>query len=1078
MSSVDPKTNTKHNELPLTAEDRLAVQRGVIAWFTRNPVAANLMMAFLILGGGLSLLVMPRTLTPAFEVYWIQVLIPYPGATPEEVELSVVLKVEEALREVEGLKSVVSRSQDSLGNVTVQVDASYDLNVVQSEIRAAVESISHLPADAERPIIQKVPILRHVIQLELFGGEMDDIARRELADEIKLELLQLPDISKVVIYGAQDYEISIEIAEETLLKYGLSLADIGIALQRQALDLPGGSIRTVSGDVLLQAKGRRYTQREFEETPIISFPDGTTLKIGDIATVRDGFVEKQRISRLNGKDSIGIAAEAYNNQDVLTIAAKVREYTEKKRPDLPPGVRLEPWADVSHYLQGRITMMQKNLFLGALLVFLVLILFMDVKLAFWVMLGIPISFCGAFVLIPHDPFNVTLNLVSLFALILVLGIVVDDAIIVGESAYAAVEKSGHSIDNVVRGVQRVAVPAIFGVLTTIIAFAPTAFLTGQFAAFPNEIGYTVILCLFFSLVESKLILPAHLAHTRPSSTLWLAPFRAVQRFNNHLLRRYVIESCYRPLLQLCIKYRYLTISLFMGLMFLFIGLFGHGYVRFVLIDSVPGDFIEARLEMVNGTPAEQTVEHLETIEKALMEVDREIQQESGKKSIKFANMWSVEDLKGIIFVELLPQEQRSISGRQFLQRWREKTGRLPGTKILAFSDTSGDEGQPIAMRLTGKERKKIEEATAEVERELNSYRGVFDIRTDIASLNDELHITPRPAAEVLGLSLADIGEQVRHAFYGFEAMRLQRGNDEVKVLVRFPRQDRRSITTLQNMYIHTKNGESVPLSTVAEIEARPGAANLVRIDSEPAIGISADADTAIVSPGEITSRVLANQTDLLAQRYEVVLGRDSVSAEQTELTLFLLWGFMISMLLNYSLLAVPLRSYSQPLIVMGAVPFGLIGAIIGHLIMDLPVSMLSIFGVVAASGVVVNDGLILVDFINKGMQQQGLSRTEATIRAGCERFRAIMLTSLTTFFGLLPIMLEQSAQARYVIPMAVSLSFGVIFATVITLLLLPCLNIALADFSRKSKISDTDDDIETAAAGLAAGHSLASRSET
>ena len=1039
---------------PIPEEKIAGLHRGIIAWFARNPVSANLLMVLIIIAGTLSAFNMPRTLTPDFEIYWLQIGTVYPGATPEEIEQSIVLKMEEALREVEGLESVVSRSFNSRALVRVEVNSEYDVNDVQAEVRSAIDSIVSFPQDVERPVIGRVPILRHVNTIELHG-ELDLVAMQELADEMEAELLRLPDISKVDKYGARDYEISIEVAEATLRKYGLTLEDVGAAVQRAAVDLPGGNIRTANGQVPLHAKGRRFHQQDFEEVTLLTFADGTRLLLRDIAEIRDGFSDddNQLISEFNGSPSIGVATSAYNNQDVLDIAQRGREYAAQKQLTLPEGVILKVWADVSGYLNERLSMMQRNLFLGSLLVFLILAIFIDIKLAFWVMLGIPISFLGAYALMAGEPFNVTLNMVSLFALILVLGIVVDDAIIIGESTTAAGEKHGHSLNAVILGAQRVAVPAVFGVLTTVVAFSPTVLVSGQYAAFPNEIGYVVTLCLLFSLLESKLILPAHLAHTKPSTSAWLAPLRRVQAKSNYFLKQQVINLHYRPYLSRCVEKRYLTIAVFTAILVLSLGLALGGIIRFVLVDAVPGDFFVARVEMVDGTPDKAALSALRRLEERAYDMEREIQQSTGKPLLQNVNVWSEERLVGEVFLELHHDRDQKISGGEILERWRQLVGEIPGARILAFSNAeAGPEGnRAIALRVVGEDRDRLEQATMVLKNALQRYTGIFDVRTDISDRTDEIHLTIKPAAEALGLSLAEVGRQVRYAFYGYEAQRIQRGNDEVKVMVRYPLQDRKSINTLENMHIRTQDGAEVPLSSVAVLEVRPAPSKLVRIDGQPSIAISTNADTRKVSPSAVVRDINAQFKESMREEYGATLLLDEDSKAQNEMVTFLLVGFLLAALANYCLLAVPLRSYTQPLIVMGAIPFGIIGAMIGHLLLGLPISMFSLFGIIAVSGVVVNDGIIMVDFINQGVRE-GMSKSKAAVEAGARRFRPILLTSLTTFFGLLPIMLEQSVQARYVIPMAVSLSYGVLFATGITLFLLPCLYVALDDLPKLTRL--------------------------
>lgn len=1048
MSKGSAGSGKGYDISPLDARDRARLERGPIAWFARNPVAANLIMVFIIGAGVFSALNIPRTLTPNYDINWVHIQLAYPGATPDEMEQSLVIKVEEALREVEGIKRVLSKSFTSYASIQVEVKSGYDTGQVQAEIRGVVDGIPSFPERAENPVVSRLPILRHVSQLEVSGEDLSHIELRELADEIKLELLADPMISKVESYGAVDYEIAIEVDQDTLRKYQLSLADVARAVSDSALDLPGGAVRTENGDILLQTKGRGYRQKDFERIVLLSFEDGTRIRVGDVATVRDEFVEGNFVSRLNGRNSVGLSPQAFDNQDMIDIAHAARRYATEKAKTLPQGVRIDVWSDVSFYLQGRIDMMRKNLLLGMLMVFIVLILFMDVKLAFWVMMGVPISFCGAYALMPVEPFSVTINLISLFALIMVLGIVVDDAIIIGESAYDVCERRGHSVDHVIYGTQKIVVPAIFGVLTTVIAFSPTIFVTGTFAPFPNEIGFVVLLCLVFSLLESKLILPAHLAHTKPSTAQWLAPLRRLQGFCNHLLRDYVIAGFYRPGVRLCINNRYTTIAAFIAVLILSIGLVTGGIVRVVLTDSPPGDFIQSEVQMLDGTPRKLVIEHMEYMEQKMLELDKEEKSKTGKGFVRYINLWNDESGSGHLFVEFFPQEERTMDTATAMALWRDRVGALPGTKVLAFNNGEADVSYaPISLTLSGDDREVLAQQAEKVVNELKRLKGVYDVRSDISDQRNELHIQLRPAAERMGLSLSDVGSQVRHAFSGYEVQRIQRGNDEVRVLVRYPESERSNLATLQYMPIQTPRGNQVPFSSVAEVSVRPSASTLVRVDGSSAIDVTAHTDNAIISPTEAVDGVLRKLESTLATQHQVSLDTSASSVSQDELLTFLLVGFLAAMFANYVFIAMPLRSYVQPAIIMAAIPFCMIGALIGHLLANVPVSMLSLFGMIAASGVVVNDGLILADFINKA-RNRGADILTAVVDAGSQRFRAIMLTSLTTFFGLLPIMLERSAQARFVLPMAISLSFGVLFATVVTLFLLPCMYVALNDLTK------------------------------
>ncbi|MDY0006180.1 MAG: efflux RND transporter permease subunit [Spongiibacteraceae bacterium] len=1022
---------------------------GLIAWFARNHVAANLLMVVIIAVGLYSAFFeVQRTSTPDIDPQVIIITMVYPGAAPAEVEQGIVLKIEEVLKDIEAIKRVEATAAESLARVRVELHEDYDILAVLDEIKSAVDAITSFPEEAEKPVINRLQIREHAINIQVYG-DLDEASMKNLAEEIRTELLTLPDIAYTEIFGARDYEIGIEVPEATLRKFNLSLNDIANAIRASSLDLPGGAIKTDTGEIMLRTKGQAYRQHDFEKVVLITRPDGTRVMLGDIATVRDGFVEQQGFSLFDRKPGIAITVYAVGDQDLLTVARAARQYVADKKQHLPQGVYIDYWADITFYLESRLNMMLANLAMGAVLVFVILAMFLDIKLAFWVMVGLPVCFLGTLALMPVPPVNTTINMISLFGFITVLGIVVDDAIVIGESVKSTCEEKGHSLDNVIAGAQKVAMPATFGVLTTIMAFLPTLFTGGPFASFPAACGWVIILCLMFSLVESKWILPAHLAHSRPGTSRLWQRLDAIPQFCNGALKLF-IDTVYRPLISCCLDHRYTTAACFLALLIITAGLVAGGVVRYVMIPAVPADFIRAELEMVDGTTEAQTIAAQQRMQDAIYQLDAEYQRDAGADTgfIRHVFSFGRDGRYADFMLELTKNEERDIDSDEIVKRWRERVGNIPGARVLSFSAADDMAGPALAFKLMGRDMHTLEAAAAALETKLAGYEGSFDIRNGASAVNEEIVLDVKPAAEALGISLSSLATQVRHAFYGVEAQRVQRGNDEIKVMVRFPEAERKTIAALENMYIRSGDNAQVPFASVAEVDVTPGYSKTTRIDSQRAIVVSAQVDKHFTEPSRIIGDVLEVWWQEVRGDYPgVSIAVDGESEETGKLLKSLLVGFAMALFGIYALLAVPLRSYLQPLIIMGVIPFGIIGAVVGHIVIGIPFDMMSFFGVIALSGVVVNDSLIMVDFVNRAVAD-GESKRFAVIEAGTRRYRAIMLTSLTTFFGLLPMLLETSVQAQLVMPMAVSLAFGIMFATVITLLLIPCLYMILDDFNR------------------------------
>jgi len=936
-----------------------------------------------------------------------------------------------------------------MGTVRAEIEDEFDVQIVLDEIKSQVDAISAFPANTEKPVVFRSKATESVLWISVYG-DVGERRLKETATEMRDEIANLPGISSVRVVGARDYEISVEISEQELQAYSLTFEDLVNAVRRSSVDIPGGSIRSEDGDILLRAKGQAYNAYDFARIPLINRSDGTRLLLEDIATINDGFVEEDGFSSFNGKDAISIEVQAIGDQNALQISKEVNKYLDDKATKLPPNIKADSWGDASFYLADRLNMMLENMALGALLVFIILTVFLKLKLAFWVMVGLPVCFLGTLMLMPM--FGITVNLISLFGFILVLGIVVDDAIIMGESAYSEIDKHGHSIDNIIRGVKRVAMPATFGVLTTIAAFSPLLMVTGTFGIIWKTIGVVVIFCLIFSLIESKLILPAHLANMRVPDPN--APKNKLQQYRerfNKGLQSFIFDV-YKPFLEKAIKYKLTTLVSFLAMMILTIGLFAGGLVRFVFFPNIPSDFINASVEMEQGSSIAQRNKVLENLIIAAEKMNQDFIENNGSEVIKHVLAFDNGPLGGFILIELSKGETRDVSDNDIKDVWRNYIPEMAGIRTLSLGSEGGPgSGNRLDLEFSSKDVSALVAVSNELKTFLNGYEGVADVNDTFSGGSDEIQLQLKPEAEALGISLSQLAQQVRYGFFGAEAQRIQRDEEEVRVMIRYPKDQRDSIGNLENMRIRAPNGDEIPFSQVADIKLDQGYASIIRVDGERAITVSAELNTAIVEPTAVLNEVLTNVTPPLLERYPQVDFKLQGSArEQNEGLIALGLGFLFAMACVYALMAIPLKSYSQPLIIMSIIPFGIVGAIIGHLIMGKDVSVLSICGIIALSGVVVNDSLIMVDFISRA-RKEGRSLIDAVTDSGTRRFRAIILTSLTTFFGLVPILLERSLQAQAVIPMAISLAFGILFATVITLILVPTLYVLLDDIKRVFK---------------------------
>ena len=1033
----------------------------VIKWMATNHVASNLLMMVLIVGGAIKMISLKQEVFPEVTLDMIQISVVYPGAGPEEVEEGIILKIEDNLTGISGIKEVTSSASEGIGNVMAEIDAGEDADRILQEIKSEVDRIITFPQEAEKPVITKLLNLREVISVVVYG-DVSDLALREQAETIREELLTFPKITQVELGGVRPFEISIEIDEESLLRYGLTLGQVSAAIRRASLDLPGGNIKTAGGEILLRTKERRYSGSEYADIVVIADKDGSQVRLGDLGVVKDSFEENNLSANFDGKPAAMVKVFRVADQKPTEISDIVKQYVGDKESELPGSLHVAYWKDESRILRSRIDLLTKNAVLGLILVLIVLGLFLDFRLAMWVMLGIPISFFGAIIFLPS--LGVSINMMSLFAFILALGILVDDAIVVGESIFEQRQRGKPYAQAAIDGVIDVATPVVFSILTTIAAFSPLLFISGIMGKFMKAIPLVVISLLIISLVECLLVLPAHLSNGKKrGKSIWI--FAGIERVRHAFSQRLkkFIHGPYKRTLHLCLSYRYIVLSTGFAILFVVIGIVKGGLIKFSFMPEVEGDAISVSLRMPPGTPIERTDEIAQYIISRGMETVEEMDRELGGGDNLFEHIYAV--IGGTIALGgpqggqtsaathlcdismmLKESDERHISTETVLERWREKVGSVSGIDYLTFSSNLMHLGADIDVQLAHSDYQILQKASERLKEIISAYPGVEDLKDTYVEGKQELKLTLKPAARTLGITEQDLAQQVRSAFYGSEALRLQIGRNEVKVMVRYPEEDRKHLSNFDSMRIKLPSGGEIPISQAAEVSAGRGYSKIDRSNRKRVISVQAKVNSAKGNAKDILNELKSSGFNELSEDYPgLSFNLEGEEKRSKEVMGSMADGFLLAILAIYALMALPFRSYIQPILIMVAIPFGIVGAIMGHIIMGYQLSILSFFGVVALSGVVVNDALILIDKINQN-RRAGMSSYNAVIKGSTRRFRPILLTSLTTFFGLMPMIMETSVQARFLIPMAISLGFGIMFATGITLILIPSLYMIMEDF--------------------------------
>ena len=1025
------------------------IKRGPVAWMAGHSVAANLIMLMCLVGGFLALRNIKQEVFPDIAMDIVTVSVSYPGASPEEVERGIILAVEESVQGLDGVDEVTSVANEGQGTISIEALLGADIQKLADDVKSEIDRIRTFPDDTEEPEVRIASHSRPVLDLVLYGNVKDTVLH-ELAERTRDQLLQNPDITQVEVSGIAPLEIGIEISQDSLRRHGLTLEDVAGRLRKASLERPGGGLKTSSGEILVRVTERRDYGPEFAQLPIITTATGSQVLLGDIATIDDSFADTDRSMRFNGQRAVSIEVFRVGSQTPIQVADAVRGELEAIRADLPPGVQTAINSDRSEYYRDRVGLLLKNGMMGLALVFIVLGLFLEARLAFWVMMGIPISFLGSFLLLPAT--DVTINMISLFAYIIALGIVVDDAIVVGENVYHGRQEGLSFIQAAVRGAREVAMPVTFSILTNCVAFLPIYFIPGTMGKIFRMIPIVVCIVFLISLVESLFVLPAHLAHGRDRRRKGIAAWlHTKQQSFSHGFRNWV-KKYYGPFLEWTLHHRILTVSAAMAVLIVTLSYAFSGRMGFGLFPTVESDRSEAEVVLPYGSPVEKTEAILQRLRQGALKVI----DESGHPELVeqiIADVGRSGGHTGRMRIELADPEIRDkIMGTQeFTDRWREAVGEVSGVEYLKFAADAGgpgSRGRAVAVQLSHRDMGVLERASKDLADIIETYPRVKDVDDGFQPGKPQLDFTVTDEGKSLGITADDIARQVRNSFYGAEAVRQQRGRNEIKVMVRLPETDRSTEQTVNDLMIRTPAGTFVPLREVAVYKRGRAYTTIDRRNGRRVVEVSADV-TPRSKAGEILGDIKANALPGLLAKYSgLSYSFEGHQADMSESMGSLYVTSALAMLAIYAMLAVPFRSYAQPLIVMTSIPFGVVGAFVGHLIMGYDLSVISMFGIVALAGVVVNDSLVLVDFANRRRREDGMSYHDSIVAAGVQRFRPVILTTLTTFGGLAPIIFETSRQARFLIPMALSLGFGIVFATLITLVIVPSLYMVIEDVER------------------------------
>jgi multidrug efflux pump subunit AcrB len=1022
----------------------------LIAWWVNNPVAANLLMVGILLAGLLGFLSMEREAFPQVRPYQANIEVVWPGAAPQEVEEQIIARIEDRLEDLDLVNHIYSTATESMANIDVTTYPGVDINGFLNDVKNAVDSVTSLPRDIENPRVRRSQFKQEMIRVAVHG----DVSERELtrlAEDLRREVTTLPWVSTIELFGVRREEVTIELSEASMRQYGLSFSEVADAIRGSSINLSSGQVRTATGDVQIRARNLADTEQDFSEITVRQSADGGMIRVGDVARVIDGYEDNEILATMNGQPAVLLQVQSTDNMQVVKASEAVRGWMEERRASLPEGIELSMWFDTADIYSERMNLIGKSSYLGLALVFLVLILSLRPRVALWVTAGIGVAFLGTFSLLPMN--DVSLNVMSTFAFLLVLGIVVDDAIVVGESIHHHAHQMGGGADAAIQGAFAVSRPVIFAVLTTMIAFAPWLFVSGEAAQVTRQLSIVITVALTISLIEAFLILPSHLRDLSHRNNLKGLALR--QQRIEHSISGFA-QNVYQPLLRWAVERRYLTTSAFIGAFIIAIGLFSTGWVKFYFMPQVESEQIFVDVKLPPGTSYERALgvlDQLQRAEKALMEEVDAAAQASGKGSGQLIEGWYTRSRRDsvIAIVKLAPPDVRDLSARETAERLRTLVGDIPDADEIQVNYTLNDNGADITYLLRHTDGDMLTAASKELQAKIGSYNGVLDVRDSQQGETDEIILSLKPGAETLGIRLSDVSRQVRQAYFGEEVQRLPRANGDVKVMVRYPGEDRRSLASLSNFRVRTDDGRELPLFAIADVELQGGVQRIQRRDGNRVVYVRADLEQDLVS--DIKRDIEDNfLEDFQARNPGLVILKGGAQEEEEQFINEIAALYSIALFAMYALIAIAFRSYWLPLLIMTAIPFGFMGAIFGHLIFATPLALFSYFGIGAAAGVVVNDNLVLVDYIGR-LREEGKDSLSSVIAAGVNRFRPILLTTVTTFVGLIPIMAERSTNAQFLKPAVLSLSFGVLFALFVTLLLVPSLYLIGEDVAKAMKVA-------------------------
>jgi multidrug efflux pump subunit AcrB len=1064
--------------------------RPYIEWAVKHTPGVNVILLAVIVVGMGCFAMMRRETFPEFKLEVGLVTVIYPGASPEEVERGICQKVEEAVRAVDGIKQVVSIAREGGGYTVIEMKSSIkDAQAVIRNIESEVNRIPSFPKGTEKPIVQQITFREPAIRVAVIGPVSDqkdaEWKLREVTEQIRDEILELPEISQANVLGAKPFQIDVEIPEEVLQTYGLSLSSVAQILRQENVEIPGGQLKAEGQEILLRGNNKRDVGEEILQLPLITRQSGLVLTVGDLGKVRDDFEDQSVVNQVNGKPSLVISVDKTPEEDLLAIADAVHKYV--KTAKLPPGYTLKVWGDTSVDVRDRIRLLRDNGLQSLVLVFIVLTLFLERKLAFWVAMGIPISILGAGIVLLV--FGQTLNMLSMFAFLMALGIVVDDAIVIGENIYAHRLMGKTPYQAAIDGASEVIVSVISSVATTIMTFMPLFYVTGVMGKFIAVMPLAVIAMLVISLVESTFALPNHLAHSGGEKkglfgrvirelTLPFAPMgRLVDRISATFSQGldWFSGNVYRPALVFCLRFPLLPPALAVAALFITVGLVRSGVVPFVIFPKSDGNNLIARVVYPDGTPLRLTDESTQRIEDAVRRVGERLGENALKiRKVNNSSATSAESEKslgpvlltfrqvgqltgdgalgsaenssgshvGQVYVELVDAASRTITSNDILNMWREEAGDFPGAERITFDSVNiGPGGKAIEFKLLApaENQAELDDAVERCKAKLASFAGVFDIRDDATPGKLEFQYKVKDRAIAMGITATDLAETVRNAYYGAEVQRLQRGRHEVKLMVRYPQDQRRSLADFKEIKVRGPDGTEVPITELADIKVQRGYSEINRLNQKRSITVSADVDEARTNAAQVIADLKATTLPELVKQYPTLdIDWEGQQQQSQESVASLGIGLVVAMLAIYVLLVMEFNSYFQPFIIMLIIPFGFVGAVWGHGLLGIPITLFSVFGMVALTGVVVNDSIVLVDFIN-ARARGGMPLRQALAEAGVRRMRPVFLTSITTIAGLAPMIMEKSFQAQFLVPMAASLAFGLGLTTFLVLFQVPVL---------------------------------------